>query len=76
MQANMETLHNTLFNQLVELSKADGDKLDIEVKRADAMVSVAKCIIENGNLVLKATIAQTERIACNQSMPKMLGTNE
>ena len=47
----------------------------MEIKRTDAVVDVAKCIIENGNLVLKAAIAQSEQIACDNPLPKMLGTS-
>lgn len=76
MKSNMETLHNKLFEQLERLSEADGEKLDVEIKRSDAVVNVARCIIENGNLVLKAAVAQSDKLACNQPLPKMLGVGD
>lgn len=72
---NMQSLHDRLFAQLDRLSNAEGEALDVEIKRSDAVVDVAKCIIENGNLVLKAVIAQSEQIACDNPLPKMLGTS-
>lgn len=72
---NMQSLHDRLFAQLDRLSNAEGEALDVEIKRTDAVVDVAKCIIENGNLVLKAAIAQSEQIACDNPLPKMLGTS-
>lgn len=70
---NMQSLHDRLFAQLDRLSSAEGEALDVEIKRTDAVVDVAKCIIENGNLVLKAAVAQSEQIACDRPLPKMLG---
>lgn len=72
---NMQSLHDRLFAQLDRLSNAEGEALDVEIKRTDAVVDVARCIIENGNLVLKAAIAQSEQIACDNPLPKMLGAS-
>lgn len=71
--SNMQSLHEKLFAQLDRLNNADGEMLDIEIKRTGAVVDISKCIIENANLALKAAIAQSEQIACDKSLPKMLG---
>ena len=72
---NMQSLHDKLFAQLDRLSNAEGEALDVEIKRTDAVCDVANCIIANGNLVLRVAIAQSEQIACNKPLPKMLGVS-
>ncbi|NBM55828.1 hypothetical protein GWI68_13840 [Proteus sp. G2669] len=55
MKNNLEDLHNHLFAQLERLSDEDikGNELAEEIKRANALSSVASQIINNGNLALK-----------------------
>lgn len=52
----LSDLNNHLFAQLERLSDEDleGDALEQEIKRAEAVCAVSSQIIENGNLVLRA----------------------
>ncbi len=54
MKNNLEDLHNHLFAQLERLSDEElkGNELTEEIKRANAISSVASQIINNGNLAL------------------------
>lgn len=56
MKNKLVDLNNHLFAQMERLSEEDLDaeKIELEVKRTDAMVDVADKIIENANLQLKA----------------------
>lgn len=51
-----------------------GEALNVEMERSKTVCSIASQIISNGNLVLKAKIAQEEylRGATNPNIPKML----
>ena len=56
MKNKLSDLNNHLFAQLERLSNESlsAEQLEIEVKRADAMVSVADQITGNADLQLKA----------------------
>ncbi|APE43632.1 hypothetical protein BOO69_09555 [Sulfitobacter alexandrii] len=56
MKNRLTDLNNHLFAQLERLSEEDMDleQIEKEVKRADAMVSLADKITANGELALKA----------------------
>ena len=56
MKNKLTDLNNHLFMQLERLGDEDLDaeKIELEAKRADAMVQVADQIIQNANLQLKA----------------------
>ena len=56
MKNKLSDLNNHLFAQLERLSDEDvkGDELDEEIKRAEAVCSVATQIIDNGSLALRA----------------------
>jgi hypothetical protein len=56
MKNNQIDLHNHLFEQLERLNDEDlkGDKLLLEIKRGNAMACVAREIITNSTLALKA----------------------
>lgn len=46
-------LNNHLFEQLEKLTDAEpGEELELELKRAKAVASIASNIIDNGNLML------------------------
>lgn len=62
MKNKLTDLNNHLFAQLERLSEEDlkSDKLTEEITRAKAVTDVAKNIIENGRLILDATVAQKE----------------
>lgn len=56
MENSLEDLHNHLFAQLERLSdeSVKGDALKEEICRARAVSEIARRIVENGNLALKA----------------------
>lgn len=57
----MADLNNHLFAQLERLGDEalEGEDLAREIKRSAAMAAVAREIISNGNLVLKAHVVAT-----------------
>lgn len=58
----MLDLNNHLFEQLERLNDEDlsSEELDKEIKRTESITRVAKQIISNANVVLKATRLQCE----------------
>lgn len=56
MKNTLSDLNNYLFEQLERLQDDDltDEQLEKEIKRSEAVQSVAKTIIENGALALKA----------------------
>ena len=56
---SIDTLNDVLFEQLDRINKCtlDDDKLVQEITRGDAVIRVAKTIIDNGRLVLDAAVA-------------------
>lgn len=69
MKNKLEDLNNHLFAQLERLSdeSLEGDELKDEIKRSVAVSSVAKCIIDNGQLVLNAHRYSSERKSLGMS---------
>jgi len=67
-------LNNHLFAQLERLGDEEliGEKLQEEIKRTHAVTDVAKQIIANGNLVLKAKNMIDDRTDADATLPKML----
>ena len=65
-------LNDHLFEQLERLNDEDlsNEELDKEIKRADAMTNVSKQIIDNANVVLKATKLNLEY--GNDETPRLL----
>ena len=76
MKNKMVDLHNHLFAQLERLADEEttGEELQEEIKRAQAISGIARNIIGNGVLVLKAEIALNERELTH--FPKMMGIEE
>lgn len=74
MKNKMTDLNNHLFMQLERLSDEDlkGKKLTEEIERSRALAGVAKQIISNGALVLKAQKAFAEGELYGKPVPKML----
>lgn len=73
MKNKMTDLHNHLFAQLERLSDEElkGDGLKEEVERSKAVTAVAREIIANGSLVLKARRAIQDR-EIGEELPPML----
>ena len=70
----MSNLHEHLFAQLERLGNGalKGDALEEEINRSKAVTSVASQIINNGNLVLRATIAANDSLRADAQIPEML----
>lgn len=77
MKNTLMDLNDHLFAQLERLGDEDlkGDALSEEIKRSLAVTSVAREIVANGALVLKARIAVSESVD-PKGMPRMLGGAE
>lgn len=73
MKNKMTDLHNHLFAQLERLSdeELNGDGLKEEIERSKAVTAVAREIIANGSLVLKARRAIQDR-EIGEEVPPML----
>lgn len=67
-------LNEYLFEQLERLSdpKLEGDALEVEIRKSKVVTDVAKTIIDNADLVLRAAVAKSNTLACNEPLPKML----
>ena len=74
MKNTLGDLNNHLFAQLERLGDEEklGDDLKEEITRAHAVTDVAKQIIANGNLVLKAQKMVDDKMDADASLPKML----
>lgn len=69
---DLSALQDTLFEELKALRIASPESLSDEVKRADAVVSVAKVMVENANTAIKATYLADGFIKTESRLPKML----
>lgn len=74
MDSTLYELNDLLFKQLHRLSdeKLQGEALAEEIKRTDSISDISKSIITNAELCLRAQIAQSDKLACNQPLPAML----
>lgn len=70
----LEDLNNHLFEQLERLTDEDleSDKLQNEINRSKAVSSIAKTIIDNGNLVLGVMQFTDDKMNADSKLPKML----
>lgn len=71
-------LNNVLFQQLNRLNddELSGDALDKELQRSKGLTDVAKTIISNANLALKAMVVKDEKLGSYAEMPAMLETGK
>lgn len=78
MRNTLGDLNNHLFAQLERLNDEDlsGEELAQEINRANSINSVAKQIISNGHLVLKAIQVSDDRNNADTKVPKMLEGNQ
>ena len=71
----LDDLNNHLFAELERLGDEDltGDKLEDELKRADAIAKVGDNVIENAALILKAKVAFGDNLsAAAEDRPRIL----
>lgn len=73
-QNTLEHLSNHLFEQLERLNDESitGEELEEEMKRAKAITNVATRIIQNGELILKASIAADNYFDENRKPSQLL----
>ena len=74
MKNPLNDLNNYLFAQMERLNEEDlsEEKLETEVKRTKAMVSVASAIVGNANLALQAIKAKDSMQGTDVKLPEML----
>lgn len=74
MKNKLTDLNDHLFAQLERLNDEElkGEALEEEINRSHAITNVAKEIVTNANLVLKAQIAASNSIGGSMKAPKML----
>lgn len=60
----MLDLNDRLFAQLDRISNPElsGEALKDELARTSAVIGIGKAIVDNGNLVLRAAVAQDEKL--------------
>lgn len=77
MKNKLMDLNNHLFAQLERLNDEDlkGEELADEIRRSQAVTTVAREIVNNGALMLKARMAADEMMG-NKRMPEALGIEE
>jgi hypothetical protein len=78
MKNKMTDLNNHLFAELERLSDEDlqGDKLDEEIRRAEAVCSISTQIISNGALAIKAEQLRSNSLTMGQGLPDFLNGGE
>lgn len=74
MKNTLTDLNNYLFAQMERLNEEDlkGEKLEIEIKRTKAIVSVSSAIVGNAHLALQAIKAKDAMQGADVKLPEML----
>lgn len=74
MANTLMELNDMLFDELRKLKQtsAKGEALKSELSRANAITQMARTIVQNADVLLKAQVADSERLACCQALPEML----
>ncbi len=74
MKNKLKDLNDHLFAQLERLSDEDleGEKLEEEIRRAEAVCDISGQIIANGALVLKAQQFKDAALSAHTSIPEFL----
>ena len=74
MKNTLNDLNNYLFAQMERLNEEDlsEEKLETEVKRTKAMVSVASAIVGNAKLALQAIKTKDSLQGADVKLPEML----
>lgn len=74
MKNTLGDLNNHLFAQLERLGDEDlkGEELKEEINRSNAVMGIAKNIINTGNLVLQGQKFIDDKMNADAKLPKML----
>ena len=74
MKDSLVDLNSLLFEQIERLCNPDlsEEEIRLEMQRSTAVSGLAKNIINNGDLVLRAAKFSDERMDVNNKVPKML----
>lgn len=74
MAKNLSDLNSILFDQLERLSNPDleGEKLNEEIQRTEAVVKVSGQIIGNANIVLQALKLKDNTMDAGLKLPELL----
>lgn len=74
MKNTLTDLNNYLFAQLERLNEEEleGEKLENEMKRTKAIVSVASAIVDNAHIALQAIKAKDSMQGTDVKLPEML----
>ena len=74
MKNTLGDLNNYLFAQLERLGDEDlkGEELKEEINRSNAVMGIAKNIINTGNLVLQGQKFIDDKMNADAKLPKML----
>lgn len=78
MKESLVDLNSLLFEELERLGNPDlsGDALKTEMQRASSVSLIAKNIINNADLVLRAAKFNDERMDADAKLPGLLGGND
>ena len=78
MKNNLGALNGYLFEQLDRLNaEMSSEELEGEIRRSHAISNIAKNIINNGDLVLRAKASFVDRLDAGDELPEMLeGDND